>query len=125
MRLTAFRFSSRSFMITLAVAAVLAASGGQALRWVRLRADYLQQVENYRFVLGETEKSLSEAEADLADPDEQALLAKLPEDQRAAWIAMVDQLRRSREVYTVAIPRWQRLADHPWEPRPADLYRVD
>jgi hypothetical protein len=125
MRLPAFRFSIRSSMIALAVAAVLTSGGMKALGWIRLRADYLQQVENYRFVLGETEEHLAEAQACLADPDEQALLAELPDDQRAAWIVTVDQLRRSREVYAAAIPRWQRLADHPWEPTPADLYRVD
>ncbi|MDG3005302.1 hypothetical protein [Paludisphaera mucosa] len=125
MRLTAFRFSIRSFMVALAVATGVATCGVQALRWARLRADCLQQVDNYRIMLGETEKSLSEAEASLDDRDEQALPAKPPDDPRAAWLAIMDQLRRSREVYRLAISRWQHLADHPWEARPADLYRIE
>ena len=125
MRLPPIRFSIRSFLVGLAVATVLAAGGVQARRWVRLRPDYLRQVESYRLRLGEAERSLDEYEAGAADPEDQALLAKLPENERAAWVAEGDQIRRSREVYAEAIPRWQRLADHPWEPRPADLYRVD
>lgn len=125
MRLPAFRFSIRSFMIALAVAAVLAVGGAHARHWVRLRADYIQQVVYHRQMLEEAERSLSEVEAGLADPDDQAMLAKLPDDQRAIWIAMPDQIRRERAALAAAIPRWQRLADHPWEPRSADLHRVD
>lgn len=125
MRFPRFRCSIRSLLIALAVATSLAVAGREVRRWVVVRADCLRQVDNYRTLLGECERSLGEAEAGLADPEEQALLAKLPDDQRAGWTAMVDQLRRSREVHTVAIDRWQHLADHPWEPKPADLYRVD
>ena len=125
MRFHPFRFSIRCSMITLAVATILAAGSSQALKWVRLRADYLQQVENYRLLLGDAEKSLAEAEASFADPDEQAFAARLSGDQRASFTALVDDILRSRVVLAAAIPRWQRLADHPWESVPADLYRLD
>lgn len=124
MRLTRFRFSIRGFMVALALATVLTAGGVQALRWGRLRADYLQQVAYHRGMLEDAEELLAEAEAVSTDPDEQALLARLPEE-RAKWDSLVDQNRRRIQLLTAAVRRWQRLADRPWEPRPADLYRVD
>ena len=120
------RFRVRTLMLAVALVATLAGTATWVARCLRVRDEARRQVVSLQLQLFDVDfaHDLCEA-ARHFDPDGQTLPASMTDDERKAWLAEPGRLRRAREDCKALLLRWRRLADRPWEGKPADLPRVD